>query len=474
MKSLKWIALSVTGILFLSGCYTQLQYSQRMHRITDYRSPEYYQDDEQDSRTSDQYAGTEGYEYEEDYAGEEYADDEYIPVYYKDYQTAAFYNSYSYSNPFIYGTRHYRYVNQHALNTAYEYGYLDGFHDGSGYIGPVFYSGYYGIPLLRPFSYDWYLVYGPYYRAGVSFGFGWYHHFWYRHRFGHHYAYLYGPHYWPYYHGNFITYNFYYFGNSGNSYTSDVVSNRRYGPRSIGTDRVANSRSRSVGGTRSTVRRSANTSYDTSTRTRSIGRNRGTVTRSTSGTTTRTRSTGRSVKRSRNGSDNGSSGRTGNGSVQRSRSTGGNSSAGSASAVNRSRDYDSDRYYRVRSANGYVLVPRSRIDRSDYRINTDELRSRMRNSKVQAPPPERRSSFWDRLRNYNSQKSGNWLKQLRNSNSSTRFSIPNRSVKSRSTGTSVKSRSSSSSSRSRGSSSGSNKRSSGSKKSSSDRNRGGN
>lgn len=303
MKYLKSITFAVLLVFGLSGCYTQLQYSQKMKRITD-RGPsgDYAWDGEEQA-----YANEEDYE---GTANNEYYGD-YVPAY-KDYETAEFYND---CNCNIYD---------------YQEGYFDGVEDALtavryDYFQP-YYSSYFRFNL--GFYYPYFgSRFGFYYNYGPS----WY----YYHRF--YSPFYYSPFYYhPFYsgYGPFYSYNYFYFNNGYRYYDRDYRDNRRYGPRSIGGSRLSgNSSTRTRSGSAGTdirTRTRSNSQGDIRTRSNTSTRSRGTVDR------TRTRSGSGSVGTTRTRSGSGS------GSVNRTRS-GNNGSDGTRSRsgnVNRSRDND--------------------------------------------------------------------------------------------------------------------------------------
>src|SRR5699024_776835 len=94
------ITLSVT---LFTGCYTQLQYSQTAHKVSDYRD----------------------YEQSED---GEYYDEDYIPVYYKDYAYAEAWAECG-CNPYIeynfYGGRTYWPSYYNPVHRSYFFSYYD-------------------------------------------------------------------------------------------------------------------------------------------------------------------------------------------------------------------------------------------------------------------------------------------------------------------------------------------------------------
>ncbi len=268
MKIFKTLLVTLVAFL-LSGCYTQLQYSQTMKKITDEKKGEESKVYSWNGDEQTEAAQTRG---DEDYS--EYTEEDYIPISYKDYNYERRYEECG-CNPY----------NVYNFYGSDWYGYDD-------------YYSYYRPWGMSPFHYQrWY---HPYYRGfhhprfAFSFSFGWGSPFYY-HRF-------YDPFYDPffdYYHYRYGFYRpyastFYFYGKSGYGqgiYDSDDQKrkqNVRYGPRSIGTDRVNSSGNRS----RDTVngRRDATVTKSPTVRTRSsVGTTR---TRSSSdrNTVNRTRS----------------------------------------------------------------------------------------------------------------------------------------------------------------------------------------
>lgn len=429
MKSLKAIALTVLSVFLFTGCYTQLEYSQRMSKITETaqlneRTQSEYADN-QAAEVNDANTNTSAYAETEANA---YAEEDYIPVYYKDYSAANWWadclcSPYGYNR---YSAYDYWYYDRYAFRASFGFGHY-------GY--PYYYSRHwvYHDPFLRWklrrhhrwfhhhsfFSFSWHWGYYPY----SSF----------------HY---YDP-FWHHYYGYPTAYNFYYFYNTGGRFVGggDTVGrdvNRRYGPRSFGTNRVVSDEANRV-----RERESISNTGSSAATIRSTGttRSRGsatTVTRSSdtgnSSTTTRTRSRS-TVKRDNDSTNNTNTVRT------RSRSGGGQDVSVENNQNRR----------RVISLEDYVNSGRANYD--------EETKKRIRNSMVPA------SAINDRRLDNNNRKS--FLKRVRSffnnsttyKNSSGNISVPSRtrssssinrssnSTRSRSTGTSVsRSKSSSSSS----------------------------
>lgn len=243
MKS-RILFITLIGSAFvLSSCYTQLQYSQRMHGITDERpyTPGYSWSDEGEYTEADSNY-VEGYEEGYSDALEDY------PYYYKDYAAADWYSRHGW---------------------RFSLGFHFGFH-------------------------DWYYPYGGFasFHYGSPFGYPWYYSHWNRHYYG------YGPgyYYWP---GYFNYSTFVYAGYKGNIDRDD--DERRFGRRTtIGTNRINAGRTdrARISNTRSRSRDHAVTSgrRTTSVRSRSTVEQRSRTVRSRSGSDGRSqvRSTGRS------------------------------------------------------------------------------------------------------------------------------------------------------------------------------------
>ena len=90
MKLAKATVLVLMALL-LTGCYTQLQYSQTMKKVTDDRETPEQSWNEDENKYDSEYDSSE-YAYEED--------EDYIPVYYKDYQYEDKYNNCD-CNPYL-------------------------------------------------------------------------------------------------------------------------------------------------------------------------------------------------------------------------------------------------------------------------------------------------------------------------------------------------------------------------------------
>ncbi|NIT59531.1 MAG: hypothetical protein GWN00_25925 [Aliifodinibius sp.] len=425
MKFFKVFIITLLA-LFLTGCYTQLQYSQTMKKVTDEKpasdTPVYSWSGEEQADSSKN--NTNGGIAEAKNKQEKIND--YIPVYYKDYEYAT------------------------------KYGNVYNFYGDDWYGYNSFYSNY-------PFSYDrwaFHSLYGRWYdrpHYGISFTLSWgwpsyhygyydpfydpYYHEYYWHRYYSRYAYGYG--YW----------NFYGKSGFGHGYYSDDKvrennRNVRYGPRSIGTNRVSSdrNRTRTVNSDRST----AVTNRTSSTvRTRSVG-------------TTRTRGTsGRSSVDRTKSRDNGSS--------SRSRTRG-------QDQINESQTsrYDD---YRNRGDELPLVIDEKQLEQIRARIRDNNrsnsiYRSRLNNDRE-------RTTFFNRVKNFFEQNTGNFSNgnsgrtfRTRSNFPSTRRSVINRNSSSNNRSSVTRSKSSSSNSRSRGSSSSSRSRSDNSGSSGSDRSRG--
>lgn len=448
-KSLLVILLLSFG---LTGCYTQLEYSQKMKRVTDDKSNAGYSwSDEGEEKAnlteadSIYIAETYGAKVAPYREGEEevvYEDEEYIPIPYKDYDVVDTYDacgcdpykSYvinynyypSYRDYYPFYSRNYYYGSSYyAFGSHYDYWrHVHGYdHFRRGY-GAWFYLTFYGGSLYGPFYFD------PYY---------------------------YG--YYPYHNGFYASYYYgnYYFGGGYAGYINDRRSDRRYGPRSIGADRVRNGNT--AVRNRSDITRSRKDATTVRSRTTGVQRTRGTVQRNTN-TTTRNRGTIGNSSRTR--TDNRARSR---GTVKRS---GGNDTG---SGVSRSRSgtaVSSDRNdARQRSRSSSLGVSRnSSLMQAPVRINRAELESRIRQQRVKSlNDPQTKRSFLGRFRSMFD--NGSVYNNSRyNSGNNRSFKIPSRSrskvgntsrsgSSSRSSVTRSSSSSRSSGTRSRGSSGGS-------------------
>lgn len=436
MKFLKVFLITLISLL-LSGCYTQLQYSQTMKKITDKeeeKKEEVYSSEEEKADTKD----------DEEYT--EY-DEDYIPIYYKDYEYADKYKDWACSSCNVY--------NFYGSNW---YGYDPNF---------SFYS---HLTLSPYYFYSWHRPYHRYYghpyysRFSISLSWGWgspYYHGFYDPFFDPYYNY-YWYSYRPYAYNYRYFYGGYYYGNKKDRINPNV----RYGPRSIGTNRVSGDNNRSRNGS-SVTRRSATVTSKPTVRTRSsVGTTR---TRSSSD-----RGTGSSVRtRSRSSSNDGGS--------SRSRSRDNFQSDISRDRIYIDRTGDSEpvminrnqlRYIRYRTVNLNDNSTRSLEDMPDIRRR---LEASKRNLNRTTP------TFFERMKNFfetntsrivntsRIRSNSNGTVRSRSTSSSSRSSV-SRSDNSSSRSSVTRSRSSSSDSRSRGSSSRS--RSGGSSSGGSERSRG--
>ncbi|MBN2731895.1 MAG: hypothetical protein JXR26_05635 [Balneolaceae bacterium] len=451
MKLFKSITVALLLILGLSGCYTQLQYAQKSERVEDQESVEEYSWDGEE-----QAYPNEG-DYEDQTAGyyDGYYDEDYVPVYYKDYETANYWAD-CLCNPYGY-------------NSGYIDGYGDGFYDGRSYGSPIVSIG---------------LGFGTF---GPRFGFqSWYHNpswyyssrFWFNYYYGpaspfHYYAwagytpFFHNPYFYrSYWYGGYGYHYPYYGGYYGGGYVNVRPNEpaRRTGLRSGGASRIeTDGRTRSRGASR----------IDNGTRSRSSGttvRTRSTSVRNSSGTTrsrgnvertrTRSRGTGRvTPTRTRNSGGSGSVGRsrTGSGSSRGTRSRGGsidrgndrNESMSPVGYINTRREYN-----RPRSIQDFT--PRER------------QRNTLRNTQEQNRQRSSSNGFWGRIKKV--LKSGfdrTTIRSRSNDDGPTRIrsiqrSSPSRpAVRSRSNSGSRSSGTSVKRSRSRSSSSGTRSRSSG-------------
>ncbi|WP_141239937.1 hypothetical protein [Aliifodinibius salipaludis] len=428
MKLFKALIITLMSLL-LTGCYTQLQYSETMKKVTDKKkasdtSTYAWSGEEEDESSQDQ---TNGDVTEAEHQQAEAK--EYIPVYYKDYEYATKYgNVYNFYGDDWYGYNTYPHLR---------------------------YSSFYS---WHPFSYDrwaYHSFYGrwydrPHYGLSISLRWGWP---------SYHYGYydpFYSPYYDYYWHRYYSGYaygygNFYGKSGYGQGYYPDKKvredSNVRYGPRSIGTNRVESSgnRSRAVSGDRS----AAVTNRKSSTvRTRSVG-------------TTRTRDTSdrSTVKRTKSRDDSSSSSRS------RTRGQG---------QINNSRV---DRYDYRRGDELPLVIDEKQLEQIRAR-NSNNRNSIINRS--QSNSNRERTTFFNRMKNFFEQgtssfSNGNNGRTLRTRSSypSTNRSAINRSSSSNNRSSVTRSKSSSSNSRSRGSSSSSSRsRSDNGSSSSSDRSRG--
>ncbi|HKL17659.1 MAG TPA: hypothetical protein VJ905_01775 [Halalkalibaculum sp.] len=446
---------SILVILLLSfgltGCYTQLEYSQKMKRVTSEKSDTGYawsdEDEEKANLTeadSIYIAETYGAKVAPYREGEQeavYEDEDYIPIPYKDYDVVetyeacdcdpykeyVIYNNYypsSWGYSSFYSPHHYYGSSFYAFGAHYDYWrYIHGYDHFRRGFGLGFYLTFYGGSYYSPFFYD------PFY-----------------------YGYYPGYYYNPYHYSNF------YYGGGYAGYINDRRSDRRYGPRSIGADRVRNGNTAIRN--RSDITRSRKDGNTVRTRTTGVQRTRGTVQRSGS-TTTRNRGTIGNSSRTR--SNNGTRSR---GAVKRS---GGNdngkgvSRSRSGSSINR--DHHDNRQ-RSRVTNLGVNRNKSLMS-APVRIDRAEMESRIRKQRIKSlNDPQTKRSFFGRFKSvfdngsiYSRSRYNSGTNRSFKSSSRSRSKIGNTSRSSRSSsGSSVtrsRSSSKSSGSRSRGSSGGS-------------------
>lgn len=432
----------------LTGCYTQLEYTQKMKRVTDDKSGTGYawsgEEEEKANLTeadSIYIAETYGAKVAPYREGEEeatYEDEEYIPIPYKDYDVVDTYEACG-CNPY----------KEYVIYNNYYPSYWDysPYHYSPYYYGSSFYA-------YSPHYYRWRFIHG-YDHFRIGFGAWHYLTFYGGSYFGPFYfdPYYYG--YYPYYNSFYAGYyynNYYYWGGGYAGYVNNRRSDRRYGPRSIGADRVRDG-STAVRN-RSDITRSRKDGNAIRSRTTGVQRSRGTLQRN-SNTTIRTRGTIGNSSRTRTDSQPRS-----RGTVTRNRgnnSSGGvtRSRSGSTSSVDRDRDN-----FRPRTRISNLGVSRNNsLMQAPVRINRAELESRIRQQRVKTlNDPQTRQSFFGRLRSvfkngavynnsnrYNSSRNRSFT---RSGNS--RSKIGNTSRSSRSSSRSSVNRSSSSSSRSSG------------------------
>ncbi len=391
MKLFKSLTFAVLLIFGLSGCYTQLQYSQKMKRVTDREPVEEYSWDGEERA----HANTGEYE------GDAGVVSDYVPPY-KDYETEQFYDKCN------------------CAYSDYREGYLDGVDDALTALKYNYSTSYFRFTIgnYHPyFSFGYNYSYSPFYSS--YFHSRWYHPFYYSPYYYHSFYRGYGP---------YFGYNYYHFYNGGGYYyghnNRDVRDNRRYGPRSTGGSRIGDDATRTRSGTASDIRsRTRSTQGDVRTRSNNGSQSRGTVDRSRS----RTRDNG-NVGQSRTRSGNN------DGSVQRTRSRG-NSSDG-----NRSRSRSS-----VNSQNGSdeyrsrVGIMQNRYSRSVRDIQSEvNRRNALENARERYRQQNRRvsgGSFWERLNNAltSPNSRGSLRSRINNSNSDLLKSLRSRSNNSNST-----------------------------------------
>lgn len=344
MRSRTHLLALLTVAFFLSGCYTQLQYTQRVHRITDERpsTPGYSWngDEEKEGPFTEEDSN-----YDDGYKdGYRKAVDTY-PFYYRDYMTANWYARHGFDS---------------------HYSYYDPFYDwyypyGSGFsisftFGSPLRPGY--LAFASPFDYYWYLSH-----------FGYYPHYYHRYYRGFYGSYF-GGYYYPSYYHYLLRTGYGYAGYVGPRKEID----RRYGRRSFGTGRVTAGTSRIENNSRNrtgTLQKASQTRRTTVVKSRGntgTGRSRSVRSRSSSDSRSRVRSTGRS----RSGSGSRSSG---DGTVKRSGNSRDRGNDNNATRVNGDTDTDSG------SRTGF-RIDRERSLRNRNYTDNDKVRERLRNSRA--------------------------------------------------------------------------------------------
>lgn len=426
MKAIKSLLLTLLA-LTVTGCYTQLQYTSKMKRITDREDASGYTQQTESQPQKEQAEETTDTAYETSQAE--------VPIYYKDYSYADRWDDCA--------------CNPYTINNFYGYNYYDPF-----------------LTLNPSYFYQWhpyryYRYPRPYWGSGfnlsISFGWGWNNFYD---------PYYYDPFYYDYYWGGYYSpfafnyYRFYgnsYYGHHGyyDYHGGSSKSNVRYGPRTIGTNRVGDQTGTRSRDANAVSQRNSTTTNNTTVRTRTIGTTR-TSNRSSSGTTvTRSRSTTTTStpRRSRSRST-----------VQQ------NNTRQRQAPANRSRGNVRNNEQQSHSA---IIRSRTSLNHNPVRIeNSSEIRSRLRNQRVASPSSNvmerikrNRPTFFQRLSGFientgqaigNSARNTGHIRYRGSSSSSGHRSNISRSSGSsshRSTVTRSRSSSSSSHSRSRGSSS---------------------
>ncbi|MGD8427514.1 MAG: hypothetical protein PVH63_07770, partial [Balneolaceae bacterium] len=169
MKAVKSLIITLFALL-LTGCYTQLQYSQKVKRITDREE-----------------AGGYAQNVEQEDAGVAVeTDEEGVPIYYKDYAYAErykdcgcnpynvynYYYGFDYYDPYLTLTPFY-FHRWHPYYSSYRYPYWGSrfsFSITFGWGHPYYYDPFYYDPFYydyywhgyRPFAYNYYRYYGHY------------------------------------------------------------------------------------------------------------------------------------------------------------------------------------------------------------------------------------------------------------------------------------------------------------------------
>lgn len=422
MKLFKIVPIILLSIL-VTGCYTQLQYSQTMEKVTDEKQPTkagVY------SWSGEEKAEQQTKNNEDSNVVSDTVYEEYIPIYYKDYAYADKYGDIYVNNYYgdwlgydyyrSYPTFHSFYFDRWFFRNYYSPWYPRSsfaFSISIGWGNPYYYSPYYYNhfydPFFGPFDYHWYGIYSSPYTF--------------------HYRYYYGK----------SGYGFGYYPDKKIRQNKNI----RYGPRSIGTNRVSDSRNRSR-------------SVTTDGRPSSVSKSSPTVRTRTTGTL-RTRSSGSTVKsRSKNKRTN----------TKRTREN------------RQVQKYDYNVYIdRTDQRQRSVVINEKQLKEVRSRLNNTDNKNQTYRSRF-STEREQRSSFFNRMRNFLQE---NTIQPSSRNNSTlrTRSSFPltnNRAKVNRNSGSNrssvTKSRSSSSNSRSRGGSSSSRSRSDNGSSSSSDRSRG--
>ncbi|MDZ7659341.1 hypothetical protein [Fodinibius sp.] len=431
MKLVKVFIITLLA-LFLTGCYTQLQYSQTMKKVTDKKqtsdTPAYSWSGEEQAESSQDKG-------DENAAKAEYQQkktEDYIPVYYKDYEYATKYGDvYNF-----YGNDWYGY-------NSYPYSRWGSFYS------------------WNPFSYDrwaFHSLYGrwydrPHYGFSISLSWGWpsYHYGYYDPFYNPYYDY-----YWHRYYSRYAYGYWNYYGKSGYGYgyypDKKVRDNNngRYGPRSIGTNRVETEGNRS----------------------RSVNRDRSAAVTNRTSSTVRTRSVG--TTRTRGTSDRSSS-------VNRDKSRDNSSSSRSRTRGQDQIDNNQRSRYDYRSSSDEIplVIDEKQLEEIRARIRNNHRNNYINRSRLNSDR-DRTPTFFNRMKNFFEQSAGSFSNgnngrtlRTRSSYPSTNRSAINRNSSSNNRSSVTKSKSSSSNSRSRGSSSSSRSRSDNSSSSSgSDRSRG--
>lgn len=438
MKSVKTIITTLFIALGLTGCYTQLQYSQGVSRAEDEKYTEGY------SWNGSSEESTEYYQDE---------DEGYVPFYYKDYEKANWWSS-CHCNPYT-GSSYYFNDPWYDHYSRSYYGYT-GFHD------PFYFSSrwrwrHFGLGFHHSFfAFD--LYWGSPFYAYSGFLYG---------------PYWAGYYYQPYRYG----YGHYYGGYYDHDGSKSDIRSRTYRPRSIGTSRVANTSNRGDERNRSVTRQSSSTQAR-GIRSAGSNRTRGAVQQgNTRVQQPRTRGTSRidNQSRSRSGSNERS-----RGTVQerpRSQST----SSGSIRSRGTQRlDRSTSRKSSTSLSSGAGIRIQSPRSTDRTKVDKSAIRSRISRQRVDQPKEntsDNRSSFFGRVgKIFNSSTPNNSIRiyRSRNNNSSVKSNnIFRQQTRTKSTTISrPRSTNRSSVTRSRSTSSSRSRGTSGSSRSSSSRSRG--